>query len=289
MSTEKRAVDVPPNVLEYLGQQHTLTLATASPTGVPRASTFLYVNDGPNLYFWTKPQTTTARHVEQNPVVSFAIDEYTEDLRQTKGVQGIGECSVILSGEEIARVADLFGRKFPDLSPGATMSISFFRIAPTELEFIDNRSEGAEAPDGTFGAEFHRERSFSIFTDLPTSSIDTITAFLQSATAEPGEVIVREGNPADKFFIVVDGEVEVVRGEGDQAETVATLGPGHFLGEIAILRDTPRSATIRAVKPTKLLAMERDTFRDLVAQSLGTTAEFDQVIRARLESLGAGS
>jgi uncharacterized protein YhbP (UPF0306 family) len=289
MSTERQAVDVPPNVLEYLGQQSTLTLATASPAGDPRASTFLYVNDGPTLYFWTKPQTTTARHVEQNPVVSFAIDEYTEDLRQTKGVQGTGECSVILSGEEIARVADLFGRKFPDLSPGATMSISFFRVAPTELEFIDNTGDGADAPEGTFGAEFHRERSFSVFADLPPSAIDTITALLHSATAEPGEVIVREGNPADKFFIVVDGEAEVVRGEGAQAETVATLGPGHFFGEIAIMRDAPRSATVRAVKPTRLLAMERDTFRDLVAQSLGTTAEFDQVIRARLESFGAGS
>jgi uncharacterized protein YhbP (UPF0306 family) len=289
MSTEQHAADVPPHVLEYLGQQSTLTLATASPTGIPRASTFLYVNDGPNLYFWTKPETTTARHVEQNPIVSFAIDEYTEDLRQTKGVQGAGECSVILSGEEIARVADLFGRKFPDLSPGATMSISFFRIAPTELEFIDNTSEGAGAPEGTFGAEFHRERSFSVFADLPTSESAMISALMHAATAQPGEVIVREGGPADKFFIVVEGEVEVLRGEGGQAESVATLGPGHFFGDIAIMRDTPRSASVRAVKPTRLLAMERDTFRDLIAQSLGTTAEFDQVIRARLESLGAES
>ena len=173
MSTEQPAVDVPAHVLEYLSQQSTLTLATASPTGVPRASTFLYVNDGPNLFFWTRPDTTTARQIEQNPVVSFAIDEYAQDLGQTKGVQGSGECSVILSGEQIARVADLFGQKFPDLSPGATLSISFFRIAPTELEFIDNADAGADADEGTFGAEFHRESSFSIFADLPEFNPDT--------------------------------------------------------------------------------------------------------------------
>ena len=125
-----------------------MTLATASPAGVPHASTFLYVNDGPTLYFWSRPDTTTARHVEQNPVVSFAIDQYTEDLRETKGVQGAGECSVILSGEEIARVADLFGQRFPDLSPGNTMSISFFRIAPTDLQFIDNSQSGGRGPRG---------------------------------------------------------------------------------------------------------------------------------------------
>ena len=284
MTTERQAVDVPSHVLEYLGAQSTLTLATASPAGVPRASTFLYVNDGPDLYFWTKPHTTTARHVEQNPIVSFAIDDYAQDLTQTKGVQGSGECSVILSGEEIARVADLFGQKFPDLSPGATMSISFFRVAPIELEFIDNSDEGAGAPDGTFGAEFHRERSYSVFDGLPDFDTDLITATLQSTTADAGDVIVREGGPADKFFILLEGAVELVRG----GAVLATLVPGDFFGEMAIMRDTPRSASARATQPSKLLAMERDTFRDVMAQALGTTSEFDQVIRGRLGTLESG-
>jgi uncharacterized protein YhbP (UPF0306 family) len=286
MSTEQGAVDVPPHVVDYLREQNTLTLATASPGGVPRASTYLYVNDGPNLFFWTKPHTTTARHLEQNPVVSFAIDDYTDDLRKTKGVQGSGECSVLLSGEQIARVADLFGQKFPDLSPGATMSISFFRITPTEIEFIDNTGEGAEPAGDTFGAEFHRERSFSVYVDLPAMSSDTVSANLQEMSADAGEVIVREGGPADKFFILTEGQVDVTRNEGGQVETIATLGPGNFFGEPAIMRDTPRSVTVTATTPTKLLAMDRDTFRDLVAQALGTTPGFDQVIRERLESIG---
>lgn len=286
MNVEQTAVEVPQEVLEYLSEQSTLTLATASPAGVPRASTFLYVNDGPNLFFWTKPETITARHVEQNPVVSFAIDEYSPDLRQTKGVQGMGECNVLLDGEEIARVASLFGDKFPDLSPGTTMSISFFRITPTELELIDNTKVTSEAPEGRFGAEFHRERTYSVFNDLPAMSADTLSAILQPTRAGAGEVIVREGSPADKFFIVVEGEVEVLRDEG--ATEIAKLGPGHFFGEIAIMRDRPRSATVKATQPTTLLAMDRDTFRDLVAQSLGTTTEFDQVIRARMRALGEG-
>jgi uncharacterized protein YhbP (UPF0306 family) len=288
LNSDQPQVDLPPQVVDFLSEQNTLTLATASPRAVPHASTFLYVNDGPALYFWSKPNTTTARQVDQNPVVSFAIDSYADDLRQTKGVQGTGECNVILSGEEIARVADLFGQKFPDLSPGVTMSISFFRVTPTDLEFIDNTASGADAPEGQFGAEFHRERAYSVFEDLPTQQVDSIVASLHVTQAQEGEVIARQGGPADKFFIVADGEVEIERsGEGDR--NVATLGPGQFFGEISILRDTPREATVKATKPTTLLAMERDTFRDLVAQSLGTTGEFDKVIRGRLESLGGGS
>jgi uncharacterized protein YhbP (UPF0306 family) len=281
---ESADLDIPAHVLDYIGEQRTLTLATASPGGVPHAGTFLYVNDGPRLYIWTKPNTTTVRHVEQNPVVAFTIDEYAADLGKTRGVQGTAECSVVLSGEQVARVADLFGQKFPDLSPGATMSISFFRIVPTDLQFIDNTA-GAETPEGAFGAEFHKERAYSVFTELPVQRVETISAPMTPVTAAAGEVVVRQGGPADKFFIVVEGEVQVVQGEGD-GEVVATLGPGTFFGEIAVMLDRPRTATVRATMPTRLLSLERDPYRDLIAQSLGVTGDFDQVVQARQAALG---
>ncbi|HLM86560.1 MAG TPA: cyclic nucleotide-binding domain-containing protein [Solirubrobacteraceae bacterium] len=284
MTPEQAAVDVPAHVVDYLSSHNTLTLATASPSGVPHASTFLYVNDGSTLYFWTRPGTVTARHVEQNPVVSFAIDEYTKDLRQTRGVQGSAECNVVLNGETIARVADLFGQKFPELSPGTTMSISFFRIVPTELQFIDNTEAGGRSEDGTFGADFSRERAYSVFADLPFQRTDSVLGELQTVKVDAGEVVVRQGGPADKFFILVDGAVEVEQQDESGATSVSSLGPGHFFGEVAIMRGTPRAATVRATAPSTLIAVDRDVFRDLVAQSLGMTADFDQVVRARLRA-----
>ena len=287
----RKAIDVPAHVLDYISAQSTLTLATASPAGVPHASTFLYVNDGAILYFWTRPDTTTAHHIEQNPFVSFAIDEYAADLRQTKGVQGGGRCEVLLSGEEIARVADLFGRKFPALSPGVTLSIAFFRIRPTGLEFIDNAAAdaGRERGDSLFGAEFHREPAYNVFTDLPEAQYESVGATLQTIRVDSGEVVVRQGGPADRFFIVVEGEVEVLREREESAEVVGTLGRGELFGEIAIMRDSPRRATVRATAPTTLLALDRDAFRELVAQALGTTSRFDELIRARLDAAAGGS
>ena len=281
MSSQQQPTDVPQKVIDYLASEKTMTVATATPGGVPYATTLLYVNDGPSIYFWSRANTTVARHLDQNPVVGFTIDTYSGDLRQVKGVQGTGECSVILSGEEIARVADLFGQRFPDLQPGATMSISFFRVVPTNLHYIDNTDDGAEAAEGAFGAEFHKQRSFSILTDLPVEQVETVDAEMRAMEHSAGDVIVRAGGPADKFLIVVEGEVEVVPEDG----APTAHGPGSFFGEMAILRDTPRAATVRARTDVKLLAMERDTFRDMVAQSLGTTADFDEIIAARLKAL----
>lgn len=279
---------VPPHVLTYLAEQKTLTLATASTAGVPHAATLTYVNDGVTLYVWTQPDATTAGHIEQNPLVSFAIDVYTADWRETKGIQGAGEARVVLSPDEIRRVVGLFEQKFPSVSATGESNISFFRIAAAELRFIEGAS-GAEGSDQALGFDYRRDLVYSVFHDLPPGEVSaTIGANLQIVQAEPGTVIVRQGAPADKFFIVVDGEVEVIREDGGERRSVAHLERGQFFGEMAILRDMPRTATVQAVTATTLFAMERDAFRSLVAQSLGTTQDFDRTIQQRLGEIAAG-
>ncbi len=283
MANEIPSMDVPPHVLEYIHEQKTMTLATSSPGAVPLATTLVYVDDGSALYVWTRPDTTTAQHMGQNPLVSFAIDEYASDWQQTKGIQGAGNCQVLLDSADIDRIVATFEQKFPSLAGSLSTELAFFRITPTRLQFIDNTSAaGDEGP----GIAYHRDLVYSIFHDLPQEEVETVEAQLRTLEVPEGDVIVRQGAPADKFFIVVDGEVEVVRDSDGKTRRLATLGKGQFFGEIAILRDAPRVATVRAVKPTTLFAMERDVFRSLVAQSMGTTGDFDRVIQQRLEERG---
>jgi uncharacterized protein YhbP (UPF0306 family) len=146
------APEVPDHVVDYLDQQKTLTLATAA-GGSPHAATLVYVNKGPLLYIWVRQSAATTAEIDSNPEVAFAIDQYSEDWRQTKGVQGTGRCDAVTDGDELGSVAELFGRRFPDLRPGATSAVTFFRITPTELHFIDNsRGDGEPDPD-----EYRRE------------------------------------------------------------------------------------------------------------------------------------
>jgi uncharacterized protein YhbP (UPF0306 family) len=152
------AQQVPQPVLDYLGERKTVTLATASPDGVPHASTFMYAHDGPVLYFWARPSSTTAKHVKSNSRVSFAIDEYVEDWNKAKGIQGEGECAQVTSGDEVARAVGLFADKFPSPSSGAsTASITFFKVSPTTLHFIDNEGAKVSLGEDEFGMDFHRE------------------------------------------------------------------------------------------------------------------------------------
>jgi CRP-like cAMP-binding protein len=285
MGTETPALDVPPQVLSYLDGQRTLTLATATRNGVPRATTLTYANVGASVYVWTRPETTTARQMEENPVVSFAIDEYTDDWRDTKGIQATGEARVVLNPSELAKVVALFEEKYPALAGTLGSGVSIFRITPRELQFIDNSNAGDSAGGGV---QYRRDVVYSVFHDLPEEQVESMAASLQTVQIAAGDVIVRQGAPADKFFIIVDGEVEVEREDDGTTRKLATLSGGQFFGEMAILRDLPRMATVRAVTPTTLFAMERDAFRGLVAQSMGTTTDFDQVIQQRLGEIQAG-
>jgi uncharacterized protein YhbP (UPF0306 family) len=287
MSTEATAASVPQHVLDYLGEQMKLTLATASATGVPHAAAFMFVNTGSLLYFWTRPETTTAKQIAQNPVVSFTVDDYVEDWAKMKGVQGTGECRVVLNAQEIIDVVRAFAEKYPSVqSNGRTSNISFFRVTPTQLQFIDN-TEGGSSEDDEFGLDFKREQVYSVFTGLPRQQALGFTGELQPINVAAGEIIVRQGTPADKIFIIVKGEVSIEREEPDGRKVeLETLRDGQFFGEVAILRDTPREATARAQTDVTLLALKRDTFQQLVAGSLGATPDFDRVIKQRMEQGG---
>jgi uncharacterized protein YhbP (UPF0306 family) len=267
--------EVPPRVAEFLRENTTLTLATATPNGMPRATTLRYVSDELDLYVWMRSQAWAAQQIEQNPLVSFAINQ------DTAGLQGSGQARVLLSGDEVTRAVELFSDKFPMAMGTSTMNISFFRIVPTSVKLVDERYAGGRGETQMFaGAEFQVDNVYNVLDDLPISEQGSITGKLQRKEVEAGATIARQGAPADKFVIVIDGEVEAVRGSDGQSGTVATLGPGDFFGEVSILAEAQRTATLQAKSASTILTMDRDEFTSVVGQALGTP-EFDSIIRSR--------
>jgi uncharacterized protein YhbP (UPF0306 family) len=270
------------DVADYLAGQRVLTLATASGWGFPHAAMFCYVNDQLTFYIWTHPENVTARNIDINPAVALTVGEYPPGWRPARGVQASGRAAAVLDPEEIRHAHRLFAAKFPGLLPDQLQNLVFLRIRPAELAFISNEAGGG---DGGQATDFRRDPVYSVFGALPEQQADAIAGRLGRATVPAGTIIVRQGGPAEKFFIIVDGMVEVIREDGGSERVVATLGPGEFFGEVAILRDMPRTATVRAVTAVSLLTMDDRTFRSLVAQSLGITRDFDEIIRARMSDL----
>jgi CRP-like cAMP-binding protein len=83
---------------------------------------------------------------------------------------------------------------------------------------------------------------------------------------QPGQIVFHMGEMGDTFYIIEVGEVEVLASDarGQSLNVINRLGPGNFFGEIALLRAVPRTATIRATKPTRLLGISREDFDTVI-------------------------
>ena len=103
-------------------------------------------------------------------------------------------------------------------------------------------------------------------------------------TAQPGETLVRQGDLAEQVYVVSRGEVEVIRSEAGVESRVAVLGPGEFFGEIGVMRETPRTATVRASKPTEVLKLDSAAFKRFVGTSSGRP-ELEKTVDKRLGDL----
>ncbi|MBI4371092.1 MAG: cyclic nucleotide-binding domain-containing protein [Elusimicrobia bacterium] len=105
----------------------------------------------------------------------------------------------------------------------------------------------------------------SPFDGLESEQLSTLAKRLTELDVSSGDVIVREGDSAAGCFLVRSGEVEVVQREDGRDRTVARLGAGALFGEAALLTDSPRNATVRAVKETKLLVVKRADFLEVLS------------------------
>jgi CRP-like cAMP-binding protein len=121
---------------------------------------------------------------------------------------------------------------------------------------------------------------------LTQDDLAEVAKHVQRQAHPAGAPIVRQGQPADRFYVITQGRVEVVRERPDGADVrVATLGENEYFGEIGIMTSGPRVATVRALTQVTLLAFEGDAFRELIARSESGRKEFDKVVRRRLEQL----
>jgi MFS family permease len=123
-------------------------------------------------------------------------------------------------------------------------------------------------------------RGVPILAALPESVLERLARDATSVAFGDGETILREGDAGDRFYVVQSGEVEILG---------RRFGQGEAFGEIALLRDVPRTATATAVTDAQLVALEREPFVAAVTGHAPSSAAADTVIAARLGALSAGS
>lgn len=124
-------------------------------------------------------------------------------------------------------------------------------------------------------------QAIPIFEPLRQYELEEVAAHLVPTTAPAGTVLIRKGDPGDRFYVVVAGEAFV----GSDGRHIADLGAGDYFGEIALVRDVPRTASVIARTDVRLIALERDDFMASIAWGRRLSAAADAEVDRRLEEL----
>jgi ATP-binding cassette subfamily B protein len=139
-----------------------------------------------------------------------------------------------------------------------------------------------EQQHGAVPAAVEPLQTVPLFQSLDGALLAAVASRLVTARYEPGAVIVEEGQPGATFHVVTRGEVEVVTTGPTGAETrLGVLRAGDYFGEMALLREAPRSATVRARRATELLALDRAQFATLLETFPDLRAALDRAVEAR--------
>jgi MFS family permease len=176
-------------------------------------------------------------------------------------------------------VVALFGNRGAFLVAGSIAPVAA-AASFGALRRLDGR---AEIPDAARVAVL---RSLPLFQPLAPGPLEQVARQLVPEVRAPGDVLIREGAPGDRFFILVEGRVAI---STRRAGVVTEVGPGSPLGEIALLRNVPRTATVTALTDVHLLALERDAFLEAVTGLHRPSGVVDRSIDRRLGELGGPS
>jgi CRP-like cAMP-binding protein len=142
-----------------------------------------------------------------------------------------------------------------------------------EIPLPEPRAIGAAAQRALAGTP--------LFAGLPSEVLEALVENLALISLERGQVLFREGEPSDALYVVVEGELSFQNERPPRVE-LARVGPGSFIGEVALIVDQPRSATVTALSPAELLRIDRVTLSRVLAdhgEMLGAILRF---VRIRL-------
>jgi MFS family permease len=163
---------------------------------------------------------------------------------------------------------------------GAVVVLLGFGIAMVAATILGTLVIGrSEAPSVDPGAE--RFVRLALFDGLSPASLELAARHLDRVRVAPGEVVIRQGDPADRFFHILDGSFEVTQAKdpGGSPRFLRSLGPDDVFGEIGLLGGVPRTATVTAAREGSLLALDGQRFLELVAAGPGLSSRLLDVHR----------
>ncbi|HEX5847700.1 MAG TPA: cyclic nucleotide-binding domain-containing protein [Rubrobacter sp.] len=127
-------------------------------------------------------------------------------------------------------------------------------------------------------------RQVPLLADLSEEDLERLYEMAETVSVPPGQFVLREGDAGDSLYIVLEGELEATRRRGGQEVVLSSYEPGQFFGEMALLEQAPRSASVRTLRESRVLAIDQAAFRTLLSRSPSAPFNILRTVTSRLRS-----
>lgn len=131
------------------------------------------------------------------------------------------------------------------------------------------------------GGKVQLLKQVGLFSACTTKELSKIAALADEVSVPAGAVLTQEGKPGREFFAIVDGQAKVTL----RGKKLNTLGPGSFFGEMSLLDQSPRSATVTAITPMKLMVLDARNFSTLLDQAPSVSRKILRGMAQRLREV----
>lgn len=129
-------------------------------------------------------------------------------------------------------------------------------------------------------------KNIAIFSGLTVNELGAIASITEETDYPEGQTVIAEGDPGDSVFLIIDGEVAVCKSrEAEEQIKLDTMEAGDYFGEMALFEDAERSATIRTVKSSRFLILDKQEFNELVRDYPGIALQICKALSKRLRHL----
>ena len=127
-------------------------------------------------------------------------------------------------------------------------------------------------------------RKIPLFADLSEEDLERLYEMAETVSIPAGRLVLREGDQGDSLFVVLTGELEVTKRQSSQDVLLALYKPGQFFGEMALLEQAPRSASVRTLQESRLLMISQVAFQTLLSCSPSAPLKILRTVTSRLRS-----
>ncbi len=147
------------------------------------------------------------------------------------------------------------------------------------------KQTGFSFREGSAQVQASRLKRYPIFKNVDSQLLEEIASLFVTESYPADRVVVREGSPGNRFYLIAHGQVSVQKNNADGTQkTVGVLEDGDYFGEIALIKDIPRSATILTLTPCVLLTLHREIFQNLLDRSPDLKEKLEEAITARINN-----